>query len=1318
MTATNNRTTKITAILIALSSYVFAANLYAGVCDLRCDYRDKPLAIDHDNPLLSWRLEGDRQGLAQTAYQIQAATVQERFDIPDLWDTGWVEDARSHAIAYEGKPPAAKQRVYWRVRFKDDRGEILPWSEITWFDAGLLTDQDWQGATWISCDREQQDEYGPADVMGDWIAASKYASEADTVTYRHDFSLPNKKVVYAGTWWSHVDEGAISVLVNGTKGLSGPEGPPTVHYKDLGFQMKADNTIVVTLTGAKKSTPISFGMRVVFADGSEQIIGTSGDWVVEIDGESMRAKVVCKYGQRPLGQAKISPHAPLAATWYKKDFNASKEVAAAKLYVCGLGYHEPYLNGTKVGDHVLDPGQTDYERFAHYQTFDISDQVKAGDNAIAVLLGDGWYNNTRMFSHARFRYGKPGLRAYIDIRYTDGTHQQVISDGSWHWKESGLTESSVFRGDYIDYRKWHDEWKTPGTPDGWKPVQKVKPLSPKLVAQDFPPIRIVREIDPVKTWQVGAKTWVVDLGQNISGGIGLQFNEPSGTVIRLRCSEMLAEDNTHLDNVPKSHWNCHAAPQHHRIIADGKPHQWRPYFSYHGFRYAEITGLSKPPSPGQIKGLVVHTDTPVIATFSSSDPLLDRIFQMGVQTHLNNMHSILEDCPHREKCLWGGDLHSSWATGLYTLDSGSFYRQQARLFYTPPMDPLGIPGRIGVGKRSTRKTLDFTWSVSPLFTAWHHYQLSGDLGSAIDHYQEMRDFLRFFEKKSPQLIPHIYRYGDHAPPIGIERTPADPQLIAALNFYAAADRFADLAAALGNPKDAKWSRDLAKHIAKSVVNRYYDEEQNTFGNGTHDSLALSFGIVDASKRPALAASLEKVYRENGKQFDGGFMSYNIYPELTKSGNVDLALEMLRNPEYPGIAQSIRDYDATTIFERFRNDSRSRQLVQSLDHHAMNHPSAWLLNDIAGIQSHPDHPGMRQLLLAPHIPTDLDHASGTLRTSYGTVKSKWKKKGGSVNWQIEIPPNCVAETRLPDPITNLRVNGETVGHTQSFNLKAGQHELEWTASKPVMRFEKTGANAEAPEGFVCVFNGTNLEGWKGGDEWSVEDGALTGVADGTLTANRFIVWQGEPLKNFELQVMVRVSAEGNSGLQYRGKVRPDLGPYRVSGYQCDIVAKQPAYNGMLYEEQGRRILARQGKTVVIDAEGQPWITQSKPAVSFAPDQWHRYRILAEGNHLRHWIDDQKTVDVIDLDESGRALEGVLAVQVHVGPPMKIQFKDFYLKRLPDDLPLVESESSKIPDDAIQVKPQGRLPTNWKPVAYAQRAKLKKRQERLKRNQTKP
>lgn len=228
----------------------------------------------------------------------------------------------------------------------------------------------------------------------------------------------------------------------------------------------------------------------------------------------------------------------------------------------------------------------------------------------------------------------------------------------------------------------------------------------------------------------------------------------------------------------------------------------------------------------------------------------------------------------------------------------------------------------------------------------------------------------------------------------------------------------------------------------------------------------------------------------------------------------------------------------------------------------------------------------------------------------------------------------------------------------------------------------------PEGFQAIFNGKNLSGWEGSPEyWSVQDGCLTGVTDGSLKYNRFIIWRGGTLRNFELRVKVNVTPGGNSGLNYRSVHRPDLGDGVVTGYQCDVVANRTEYNGMLYEERGRRILAYTGEKVVIDPEGQPWVVGEHPVKEFAPGEWHEYRVVVQGNHHQHWIDGHPTVDVIDLDEKHRALEGILGVQVHVGPAMRIQYRDFFIKPLPDDLPLVTPEQAPIPESAVKVVLQG-------------------------------
>ena len=235
----------------------------------------------------------------------------------------------------------------------------------------------------------------------------------------------------------------------------------------------------------------------------------------------------------------------------------------------------------------------------------------------------------------------------------------------------------------------------------------------------------------------------------------------------------------------------------------------------------------------------------------------------------------------------------------------------------------------------------------------------------------------------------------------------------------------------------------------------------------------------------------------------------------------------------------------------------------------------------------------------------------------------------------------------------------------------------------------GEKPKPPPGFIAIFNGKNLDGWEGNPKyWLVEDGCLTGIADGKLDYNRFILWRGGKPRNFEVQVKVKVSVGGNSGIQYRSVERPELGESVVVGYQCDVVAGRADYMGMLYEERGRRILAHTGEKVIIDPKSQPWVVGEFSLKEFKANEWHDFRVLAEGNHLRHWINGHPTVDVIDLDEKNRRFEGVFGVQVHVGPPMKIQYRDFFLKKLPDNLPILTPDQAKIPEDARKVVPQGK------------------------------
>jgi len=248
---------------------------------------------------------------------------------------------------------------------------------------------------------------------------------------------------------------------------------------------------------------------------------------------------------------------------------------------------------------------------------------------------------------------------------------------------------------------------------------------------------------------------------------------------------------------------------------------------------------------------------------------------------------------------------------------------------------------------------------------------------------------------------------------------------------------------------------------------------------------------------------------------------------------------------------------------------------------------------------------------------------------------------------------------------------------------------------------TVANRPGANGFSNLLGG-GMRAWSGDPKlWSHKNGVLTGKSDGTLKMNHFITWKVATVRNFDLKVKVRISAGGNSGIQYRSAHVPERGLDVITGYQCDVVAGKPQYNGMVYEEKGRGILARTHDKMVVDPKGDRWVVGKLEVKEFAPGEWHEYRILVEGNRLRHWINGHPTGDLLDLDEKGRALDGVLALQLHKGPPMTIEFKDMLIKHLPDDLPIIQLKDNPIPADAVGTPPRGKLPKDWKPPVYGER-----------------
>jgi alpha-L-rhamnosidase len=663
-----------------------------------------------------------------------------------------------------------------------------------------------------------------------------------------------------------------------------------------------------------------------------------------------------------------------------------------------------------VDDTLLSPPQSDYEEWAFYTTQDITKLLQPGANALAVLLDAGWFHQVGGFG-AGFSYGRPGLKALVALDYANGKTEWHTTGSGWQWKEGAIRSANIYRGERVDFRKDHDEWKSPEAGSGWKQAQVIPPVSPKTIAMDLNPIRRGQQLKPVKHWQIGPKTWLFDVGEMVHGWVRFAINEPAGVTVRLRYSEY-ARDGV-MENVPASHWWCHGVTQSDEVIADGKPRVFEPTFTPKSFRFVEVSGLSK--LPEDLVAFTVHSDARPLATFESSDPMLNRLFANGMRTWRNYVNHFIVDIP-RERCVWGAESIYSEIPATYCYDLAPNHRLMNRVWLTGVMTREGIPGNIGVGKRLSTATSGYIWSVSPLFIASKLFEHYGDLEPARSYYDKLRFLVLEYPMKHSErdgTIPTPHQLADHAPISDVKRNPAKGDLITAMVYFEALNRFARIADALGKTDDATRARQHAGKVRATVMT-FYDARNHTFGNGTHDSLALAYGVMtDREEQKRLAASLVGYYRANGHQFDGGFMSYEIYPQLSRFGYVDDAVKMLVNTDPPGPARSVKEDDATSFWEAYYRE-HDFQMNRGLNFIAFAHSIGWMITDLAGIRYAPGVPGGEQILLVPEVPRagKPSHVKATVETPAGTVRSSWSLKDGTFAWEFNVPANVTAEIRIP------------------------------------------------------------------------------------------------------------------------------------------------------------------------------------------------------------------------------------------------------------------------------------------------------------------
>ncbi len=761
---------------------------------------------------------------------------------------------------------------------------------------------------------------------------------------------------------------------------------------------------------------------------------TPADW---------RAAWITRKRPAPLSEQQLFKDDP--APLFRKEFSIEKKINRARAYVSGLGYYELRLNGQRVGDHVLDPGWTTCSKRVLYSTYDVTEQLKRGPNALGVMLGNGWYNPLplRLWGHINPRenltIGEPRLIVQLVAEFTDGTSQTIVTDASWKTGDGPILRNNVYLGEVYDARKEQPGWDRPGFNDStWQPaILATEPLGP-LQAQDAPPIRVTRVLKPVKLTEPKPGVFIFDLGQNFAGWVRLRVQGPAGTRVKLRQGELLYPDGTlngmtavcgqikqggtnycyDGNGVPKT------AFQVDDYILKGQGEEvYTPRFTFHGFRYVEVTGFPGKPTLASIEGLRLNSDVAPAGSFACSNERFNRIQQMVLWTELSNLFSVESDCPHREKFGYGGDIVAASEMAMLNFGMSRFYAKAAQDLadavrpnggFTETAPFVGISDE-GLGEMSG----PVGWGTAHPFLLWRLYQYYGDRRLLEENYEPAKRWLALLRSSAKDGILDN-GISDH------ESLAPKPRAVTGTGFYYLNARLlASIARALGKEADAVEDDALAETI-KTAFNRKFLQP----GTGRYDTatqacqaFALYLGLAPVEKKDRALSVLVRDIEDAhaGHLTTGIFGTKYMLHALTDAGRSDVAYAIVNQTTFPGWGYMLEN-GATTLWEHWEFSDNTF----SHNHPMFGSVSEWFYRALAGINVAPDAVACDKIVIRPQPVGDLKWVKASYDSVRGKVVSEWHLDAGKFSLRVRVPVGATATVILPSkPGTPVTEGGKRV-----------------------------------------------------------------------------------------------------------------------------------------------------------------------------------------------------------------------------------------------------------------------------------------------------
>jgi len=729
---------------------------------------------------------------------------------------------------------------------------------------------------------------------------------------------------------------------------------------------------------------------------------------------------------------------------FRREFSLEKAIRRARLYISGLGYYEAHINGGKVGDHVLDPGWTDYEKTVLYATFDVTPFLHTGRNAIGVMLGNGRFSPPAEVVKKNINplktYGRqPLLIAQLSVEYSDGTIVQVGTDASWKVTAGPIIFNDIYDGEVYDARLERPGWDFHGYDDSdWQTAQKAQRPSGKLVSQTIcPPIKVSRTIHPQKFATPQTGVFVYDFGQNFTGWVTLHVRGSRGATVKIRHAELLHEDGM-INPLPNRSAN---ATELYILKGEGEE-VFAPHFTYHGFRYVEVTGFPGTPDLESLEGCVVHSAVPKTGSFLCSHPLINQIHHNVLWGQLSNLMSIPTDCPQRDERLgWLGDAHLTAEEAVCNFEMVGFYTKWVQDIHDARKENGSVPDVVPT--YWDLYPADPAWGIACIVIPWTVYLYYGDRRILEHNYRMMKSYVKFLSSLAQDDMLHLSRYGDWCPPWHVNSMDTPQDLVSQWCYYYAVLMLSNIARLLGKEKDAEVFSQKAGSV-KAVFNaaflrgdRYTGEQKPLYlkfippqvmederavmeahlsrtlevRSQTGHVLALFLDLTPDDKKQAVLQSLiEDIVVLHGKHVNTGIIGTRyILDVLSENGYAELAFQLVTQTTYPSWGYMIKE-GATTMWERWEYLPEAG--MNSQNHIMLGSIDAWFYRYLAGIQIDPAEPGWKRFRIAPYIPDDLQFVSASLQTVRGLVSSRWSKGHRSLEFHITVPVNSQATVRVP------------------------------------------------------------------------------------------------------------------------------------------------------------------------------------------------------------------------------------------------------------------------------------------------------------------